>query len=329
MITKKKEGLKRWKSQKQYSGYMTIKQKKAIEHNRFHVIDTLPVYNCSIMSMEQAIRIYLNCKSKQGNSKYASRVVSDIRKPAPKEVMKHSEVIYKKILRILPSLSRENELRLSPEGVFPDIGRVACGEPDCMLARLPSPQTASHKTGSMGFRVIISTDCVFGGTAMGAAMMSMNKAIAMIMPCEIYIQQGWLRSVFGQSENYNNESIHHHIGSVNLISLPANMDPGLLWFWCGSFYKDAEFSGTIAHQYLKSPYTGVSKGPEIPCDIFTQDDHLVRVTTMLNKMGVYNLSNEDVCAFWISKIISEKFMDKKPIDNPEIMDYISEVKKNQ
>ena len=134
-----------------------------------------------------------------------------------------------------------------------------------------------------------------------------------------------MAEIKGRSLYYSNPNAP--LGSVNMIKLPEFLDPSLLWFWCGSAYKDGEFSGTIAHKYLKSRFGGISMGPEMPCDVYSQDDHLLAVRALLAKMGLFNISDEDLAAYWISQLISEKFMKKELLDNPEVMDYISSVKK--
>jgi hypothetical protein len=305
--------VKTWKSQRQFLGPINIDNPHhhdQIVRRPDLLIDSYAHYDVSLMTMDTAIDVY---QTKCGvPSIQSSMVIKDIRRPAPGHIIDMANKIKEEVEEILPSLRSLDGMKLGVTGSAPDIGRVAMGHPECMLSRARGARTEATKRGNDGFRVIISTDHHSGGSSWGPAIMALNYTVAKLMPCEIYIQQGWLGS-------------YHHKGNregtVNLVRMPDNMDPGLLWFWCDSAYKDGEFSGTIAQKYLKSGKGGVSKQNEIPCDVFSQSDHMNKVAWILKKEGV-QLTGHKLAAMWIAFLVSEKFMSKDPLDNKDILRYL-------
>lgn len=304
--------IKRWNSQVQFKRHMDAGDAQKAIRNPFLINPRYGHYETFVMSMTRAIECY---KASSVGSSSVHLVLNDIKKPAPARVLSDAAKISNLVHRIIPSLNSMDRISLGKTGFVCDVGRLATGHPEHMLKKTASLRKSAAKRGSKGFRVIICTDHYSGGSSQGSAIMALNYVVSKLMPCEIYIQQGWLGSAFSPGKGRQ--------GTVNLIAVPPNLDPSLLWFWCNSLYKDAEFSGAISQKYLKSGRSGVSSGPEIPCDVYTQSDHFDNLKKILLEKKI-EPTQINLAAFWISFIISEKFMMKEPLDNTEIIGYIQQ-----
>ena len=304
--------MKNWKSQKQYVSIISKNDpdfKGSLERNHLHLNPNYGYNHVFMMDMAEAINVFKSV-SKKGEW---SQVVRAIHKPAGPNILMKSQNIIDKVMKIIPSLQSEPHIYMDIEGLVPDMGRVAVGNPECMLNKRRDQDIASSGSGSDVMRVIISTDNTHGGSTHGVALMALSHCCSLIQPCEFIVQQGWINREPTKNAGRS---------TVNMVNLPHVMDPSLLWFWCNSGYKDAEFSGVIAKRYLKTKYYGVSYGPELACDVFMQDTHLSKVRSILEGFGLKDITHEDIVAYWISKLISEKFLGIKDIDNPEIRGYI-------
>ena len=95
--------------------------------------------------------------------------------------------------------------------------------------------------------------------------------------------------------------------------------------WCNT-NKVWKIGAWLMARSACSSSTSFSNGPEIACDMYTQDDHFMAMRNLLSKMGLTSVDENDLAAYWVTQLISKKFLDCGIDENKEVLDHINSVK---
>jgi hypothetical protein len=211
------------------------------------------------------------------------------------KIAKLADTLKDLALDIEPSLKLDPTWRRNEEGPVADAGLIAAGEDRPCFAKHSDAPPVKPGAGDGAYRIVINTDCCWyqDPIVQSAAVASLVLVLQKTAPCEVWVQQGWLKNGSPKS-------------GVTLFPVHRGgaLTPNNLFFWIGHPEKDCSYSFML-NQLLGREGAGVSLEVEIPCDLYLYNVWMENI----------DLSNKDQVAKWVAMTSRKMLFEEENPDN--------------
>lgn len=185
-------------------------------------------------------------------------------------IEKYSHKLAEATLELYPSLNRTPQLHRGEVGDMWDAGLIASDDDRPCFDFKNDGECAHTGKGDGAFRFVINTDTSFGRSdgenmAVSLALFTILQTFA---PVEVWIQQGWLSSNCGETEQHKPNMSSGM--TIFRVGAGTTLSAAQLAFWFGSPNRDSPYSRQINSE-LGRVYGGCASSCALPHDIYTRN----------------------------------------------------------